>query len=107
MPGKTWGVKSDKHYYVGNSRTALKEIFSEINGIISNVARNEIEFINKGARFAKQHANEMDEGHNLQLHAIINESSEGEIEMMYQVKPVEPTPTASNRRNTPTVDDVC
>ena len=32
MPGKTWGVKSDKHYYVGHSRTALKEIFSEISG---------------------------------------------------------------------------
>lgn len=30
MPGKSWGVKSDKHYYVGHSRQALREIFAEI-----------------------------------------------------------------------------
>jgi len=31
MPGKTWGSVGDKHYYVGNSKAALKEIFSEIS----------------------------------------------------------------------------
>ncbi|QFU06879.1 hypothetical protein FIU82_17940 (plasmid) [Pseudoalteromonas sp. THAF3] len=42
MPGKSWGVQADKHYYVGNSRKALSEIFSaisqseQINVIITN-----------------------------------------------------------------------
>lgn len=31
MPGKMWGSVGDKHYYVGNSKAALKEIFSEIS----------------------------------------------------------------------------
>ncbi|HFQ5008869.1 TPA: DUF5675 family protein [Vibrio vulnificus] len=30
MPGKSWGVMSDSHYYVNNSKVALSEIFSEI-----------------------------------------------------------------------------
>ncbi|MGR5150171.1 DUF5675 family protein [Photobacterium alginatilyticum] len=31
MPGKTWGCVSEKHYYVGNSKAALKEISAEIS----------------------------------------------------------------------------
>ncbi|WP_238130993.1 DUF5675 family protein [Vibrio cincinnatiensis] len=31
MPGKTWGSVDKSHYYVGNSKSALKEIFSEID----------------------------------------------------------------------------
>ncbi|EGQ9884154.1 TPA: hypothetical protein RQJ38_004424 [Vibrio vulnificus] len=30
MPGKTWGVVAKSHYSVGNSKSALKEIISEI-----------------------------------------------------------------------------
>lgn len=30
MPGKTWGSVAKSHYYVGNSKSALKEIFTEI-----------------------------------------------------------------------------
>lgn len=30
MPGKTWGSVAKSHYYVGNSKLALKEIFFEI-----------------------------------------------------------------------------
>ncbi len=30
MPGKSWDVLKDSHYYVSNSKVALKEIFSEI-----------------------------------------------------------------------------
>lgn len=30
LPGKAWGSVSETHYYVSNSKAALKEIFSEI-----------------------------------------------------------------------------
>ncbi|MGF1836523.1 DUF5675 family protein [Photobacterium sanguinicancri] len=31
MAGKTWGVLKDSHFYVGNSKAAIKEIFSEMS----------------------------------------------------------------------------
>ncbi|MCE7733070.1 hypothetical protein [Vibrio campbellii] len=30
MPGKSWGVLKDSHYYVSNSKVVLKEFFLEI-----------------------------------------------------------------------------
>lgn len=45
MLGKQWGIVKDSHYYVDNSKYALKEIFAEIskfNGAIINIS-NQLE----------------------------------------------------------------
>ncbi len=43
MPGKNWGVSEEKHYYVTDSKKALKEIFSAIESstLISVIITNE------------------------------------------------------------------